>query len=262
MSQPPLLELTSVEVVYQEVMQALRGVTIRVPHGSIVAVLGPNGAGKTTLLRSISGLLDFHRGEVVGGSMRFDGEDLTSLPAAEIVKRGLGQVLEGRRIFASMTVEENLWAANPHDRDAFDEMLTRFPILAERRRQRAGYLSGGERQMLAMGRALINRPRLLVLDEPSLGLAPLIVEEVAQAIADLRASGTTVVLVEQNAMVALDLADHGYVLENGRVVRDADSETLKHDPDIMEFYLGQSEGGDRRHYADVKHYRRRKRWLS
>jgi branched-chain amino acid transport system ATP-binding protein len=258
---PPLLELTGVEVTYQDVIHALRGVTLRVPEGSIVAVLGPNGAGKTTALRALTGLLDFHRGKVVKGSLRFDGTDLTTVAPARIVQLGLAQVMEGRRIFAAMTVEENLRAAS-NDRDVLDEVLTRFPRLAERRRQLAGYLSGGEQQMLAIGRALMTRPRLLVLDEPSLGLAPLLVEAIAEAIDQIRDAGTTVLLVEQNTAVALDLADHGYVLENGRVVMDADSRTLREDPDIMEFYLGRREGGERRHYADVKHYRRRKRWLS
>jgi branched-chain amino acid transport system ATP-binding protein len=258
---PPLLELTGVEVTYQDVIHALRGVTLRVPEGAIVAVLGPNGAGKTTALRALTGLLDFHRGKVVKGTIRFDGTDLTTVPPARIVHLGLAQVMEGRRIFASMTVEENLRAAS-NDRDVLDEVLTRFPRLAERRRQLAGYLSGGEQQMLAIGRALMTRPRLLVLDEPSLGLAPLLVEAIADAIGRIRDAGTTVLLVEQNTAVALDLADHGYVLENGRVVMDADSRTLREDPDIMEFYLGRQEGGERRHYADVKHYRRRKRWLS
>jgi branched-chain amino acid transport system ATP-binding protein len=258
---PPLLELTGVEVTYQDVIHALRGVTLRVPEGAIVAVLGPNGAGKTTALRALTGLLDFHRGKVVKGTIRFDGTDLTTVAPARIVQLGLAQVMEGRRIFASMTVEENLRAAS-NDRDVLDEVLTRFPRLAERRRQLAGYLSGGEQQMLAIGRALMTRPRLLVLDEPSLGLAPLLVESIAEAIGQIRDAGTTVLLVEQNTAVALDLADHGYVLENGRVVMDADSRTLREDPDIMEFYLGRQEGGERRHYADVKHYRRRKRWLS
>jgi branched-chain amino acid transport system ATP-binding protein len=258
---PPLLELTGVEVTYQDVIHALRGVTIRVPEGAIVAVLGPNGAGKTTALRALTGLLDFHRGKVVKGSIHFDGTDLTSVAPARIVDLGLAQVMEGRRIFSTMTVEENLRTAS-NDRGALDEVMDRFPRLGERRRQLAGYLSGGEQQMLAIGRALMTRPRLLVLDEPSLGLAPLLVESIAESIAAIRDAGTTVLLVEQNTAVALDLADHGYVLENGRVVMDADSRTLREDPDIMEFYLGRQEGGERRHYADVKHYRRRKRWLS
>jgi branched-chain amino acid transport system ATP-binding protein len=258
---PPLLELTGVEVTYQDVIHALRGVTIRVPEGAIVAVLGPNGAGKTTALRALTGLLDFHRGKVVKGSIQFDGTDLTSVAPARIVDLGLAQVMEGRRIFSTMTVEENLRTAS-NDRGALDEVMERFPRLGERRRQLAGYLSGGEQQMLAIGRALMTRPRLLVLDEPSLGLAPLLVESIAESIAAIRDAGTTVLLVEQNTAVALDLADHGYVLENGRVVMDADSRTLREDPDIMEFYLGRQEGGERRHYADVKHYRRRKRWLS
>ncbi len=259
---PALLELTGVEVTYQNVIHALRGITIRVEDGAIVAILGPNGAGKTTALRALTGLLDFHQGDIVKGDIRFDGHDLTDLAPARIVNLGVAQVMEGRRIFATMTVEENLRAAGFGDSDALDEVMTRFPRLAERRRQSAGFLSGGEQQMLAIGRALMTRPRLLVLDEPSLGLAPLLVASIAEAISDIRASGTTVLLVEQNTAVALDLADHGYVIENGRVVMDADSRTLREDPDIMEFYLGRTEGGERHHYADVKHYRRRKRWLS
>ncbi len=257
-----LLEVTGLEVTYQDVIHALRGVTMRIPTGAIVAVLGPNGAGKSTTLRAVTGLLDFHRGQIVKGTVAFDGTDLTRVPPAHAVRLGIGQVLEGRRIFGSMTVEENLRAASFEDRDMLEEVFTRFEVLAERRRQLAGYLSGGEQQMLAIGRALMTRPRLLVLDEPSLGLAPLIVDHIGQIIADIRAAGTTVLLVEQNTAMALDVADHGYVLENGRVVMDADSETLRNDPDIMEFYLGRGEGGERRHYADVKHYRRRKRWLS
>ncbi len=257
-----LLELTGVEVTYQDVIHALRGITIRVEAGAIVAILGPNGAGKTTALRALTGLLDFHQGEVVKGELRFDGHDLTSLPPARIVDLGVAQVMEGRRIFSTMTVEENLRAAGFGDAAALDEVMGRFPRLAERRRQLAGYLSGGEQQMLAIGRALMTRPKLLVLDEPSLGLAPLLVDSIAEAISDIRDTGTTVLLVEQNTAVALELADHGYVIENGRVVMDADSATLREDPDIMEFYLGRQEGGERRHYADVKHYRRRKRWLS
>lgn len=259
---PALLDLTGVEVTYQGVIHALRGITIRVEDAAIVAILGPNGAGKTTALRALTGLLHFHQGDIVKGEIRFDGHDLTALTPAGIVGLGVAQVMEGRRIFATMTVEENLRAAGFGDAEALDEVMTRFPRLAERRRQLAGYLSGGEQQMLAIGRALMTRPRLLVLDEPSLGLAPLLVAAIAEAIADIRDGGTTVLLVEQNTSVALDLADHGYVIENGRVVMDADSRTLREDPDIMEFYLGRTEGGERHHYADVKHYRRRKRWLS
>ena len=257
-----MLQVTGLEVTYQDVIHALRGVTMRVPEGTIVAVLGPNGAGKTTTLRAVTGLLDFHRGQIVKGTVHVAGEDFAGLPPARIVGSGVGQVLEGRRIFGSMTVEDNLRAACFDDASTLDEVYARFRVLAERRNQLAGYLSGGEQQMLAIGRALMTRPRLLVLDEPSLGLAPLIVDQIAEVISDIRDAGTTVLLVEQNTAMALDIADHGYVLENGRVVMDADSATLRNDPDIMEFYLGRGEGGERRHYADVKHYRRRKRWLS
>ncbi len=257
----PQLAVTGLEVTYKEVIHALRGITLEVTEGSIVALLGPNGAGKTTALRAITGLLEFHEGTIVKGSVALDGQDITGSRAAGPVDRGVAQVMEGRRIFSTMTVLENLRAASG-DTDALDAVFDRFPRLDERRQQRAGYLSGGEQQMLAIGRALMKRPRLLVLDEPSLGLAPLLVESVADTISSIRADGTTVLLVEQNTAMALELADHGYVIENGRVVMDADSATLRSDPDIIEFYLGQQKGGDRRHYADVKHYRRRKRWLS
>ena len=257
----PQLAVTGLEVTYKEAIHALRGITLEVAEGSIVALLGPNGAGKTTTLRAITGLLEFHEGAIVKGSVVLDGQDITGSRAAEPVDRGVAQVMEGRRIFSTMTVLENLRAASG-DTDALDAVFDRFPRLDERRRQRAGYLSGGEQQMLAIGRALMKRPRLLVLDEPSLGLAPLLVESIADTISSIRDDGTTVLLVEQNTAMALALADHGYVIENGRVVMDADSATLRSDPDIMEFYLGQQKGGDRRHYADVKHYRRRKRWLS
>ena len=258
---PPQLAVTGLEVTYKDVIHALRGITLSVTEGSIVALLGPNGAGKTTTLRAITGLLEFHEGSIVKGSVVIDGHDVTGSRASEPVEHGVAQVMEGRRIFSTMTVLENLRAASG-DTDALDAVFDRFPRLDERRRQRAGYLSGGEQQMLAIGRALMKRPRLLVLDEPSLGLAPLLVESIADTIGNIRADGTTVLLVEQNTAMALELADHGYVIENGRVVMDADSATLRSDPDIMEFYLGQQKGGDRRHYADVKHYRRRKRWLS
>ncbi|MCZ7526671.1 MAG: ABC transporter ATP-binding protein [Acidimicrobiia bacterium] len=259
-----MLETRGLEVVYQDVIQALRGVSIQVPHGAIVAMLGPNGAGKTTTLRAVTGLLDFHKGRIAKGSVHFDGEDVSTASAARLVSGGIAQVLEGRRIFPTLTVDENLKVGTGGRRrpDALEKVWDLFPVLAERRQQPGGYLSGGEQQMLAMARALVSDPRLLVLDEPSLGLAPKLVDVVADLITRINELGTTVLLVEQNAAVALDISHHGYVVENGRIVMDAPSAELRRNEDILEFYLGVKEGGERRSYADVKHYRRRKRWLS
>ncbi len=260
-----LLEIANVEAVYHGVVRVLRGVTLSVPAGGVVALLGPNGAGKTTTLRAITGLLGVHEGAVTKGSIRFDGDDLVGARAERIVARGIAQVLEGRRIFADLSVEDNLragaWRAPREElRADLDAMYERFPVLAERRHRAAGYLSGGEQQMLAIARALVSRPRLLLLDEPSLGLAPRIVQQVGEWIGEIAASGVAVLLVEQNAQLALSLAKHAYVLETGRIVLEGTAEALREDADIQEFYLGG--GGERRSYRDVKHYRRRKRWLS
>ena len=261
-----MLEVASLEVVYHSVVLVLKGVSLEVPKGSIVALLGPNGAGKTTVLRAITGLLDIHDGDVTKGTIRLEGDSLVGKRADVIVRRGVAQVMEGRRILADLTVEENLRAGAftavrseaSHDIEGFYE---RFPVLKERRRQQAGYLSGGEQQMLAIARALVSRPKLLLLDEPSLGLAPKLVAQVADMIREIHASGVSILLVEQNASMALDLAHHGYVMENGRVVLDGTADELRSDRDIQEFYLGI--GGDAaRSYRHVKHYRRRKRWLS
>lgn len=261
------LEVRNLEVFYQRLSQVLRGVSLRLPSGSIVAVLGPNGAGKTTTLRAISGLLDVHDGDIRKGQVYLDGEDVSGAPSASMVKRGLAQVLEGRQVFPDMSVEENL-RSGAHTRRRkgdvggdLDQIYTRFPVLAERRNGLAGYLSGGEQQMLAIGRALMASPKVLLLDEPSLGLAPKLVEEIGDVIRSINADGTSVLLVEQNAMMALSIADHGYVMENGRVVMDAPAGKLLRDDDIREFYLG-VHGGNRTDYRAVKHYRRKKRWLS
>jgi branched-chain amino acid transport system ATP-binding protein len=232
----------------------------------VVALLGPNGAGKTTTLRAITGLLDIHHGKVTKGKVAWRGADLLGRRADAIVRGGIAQVMEGRRILADLTVEENLRAgAYGRDRAAtraeVERLCERFPVLADRRRQQAGYLSGGEQQMLAIARALIARPRLLLLDEPSLGLAPRMQREVARLIAEINGDGVAILLVEQNAALALDLARHGYVLENGKVVLDGSSADLKADKDIREFYLGLG-GEGARSYRQVKLYRRRKRWLS
>ncbi len=262
-----MLALSNVEVVYSDVIVALRGVSLEVPDGSIVALLGANGAGKTTVLRAISGLLDVHRGEIRKGAITLDGRRIDALDAPAIVRRGVAQVLEGRRIFVELTVDENLKAGAFLRRDgaelksSYERVMELFPVLRQRHTQVAGYLSGGEQQMLAIGRALMANPKLLLLDEPSLGLAPMVVRQIRDIIVDINAQGTAVLLVEQNAAMALQIASHGYVLETGRIVLDKPAKVLAADEDVSEFYLGLSEG-QRRSYRDVKHYRRRKRWLS
>lgn len=259
------LSVRNLEVVYNDVALVLRGVTLDVPRNGVAALLGANGAGKTTLLRAITGLLRIHRGDITKGDIVLDGVSVVGLDPAAIVRHGVSHVMEGRRIFAELTVEENLRAGayTVRDRervkDSRDEVLELFPVLADRRRSVAGYLSGGEQQMLAIGRALMQSPKLLILDEPSLGLAPLLVEQVRDVIADINASGTSVLLVEQNAAMALSIATVGYVLETGRVVRDGPAAELREDKDIREFYLGAG-GDERRSFRDVKSYRRRKRW--
>ena len=263
---PLLLEIRNLETVYHDVVRVLRGVSLDVPQGAIVALLGPNGAGKTTTLRAISGLLDIHDGRITKGEVRFDGQDLAGISPEARVAQGISQVLEGRRIFAELTVEENLMSGGWHRprselRTDAERFYARFPILAARRRKPAGYLSGGEQQMLAIARALMGKPRLLLLDEPSLGLAPKIVADVAALIREVHADGVSVLLVEQNATLALQLASHGTVLETGRVVLEGTSEALRNDQDIQEFYLGMG-GEGRKSFREVKHYRRRKRWLS
>ena len=264
MPSPPILSVSNLEVVYDDVVLVLRGLSLQVPAGSIVAVLGANGAGKTTLLRAITGLLIAHRGKITKGSVYLDGEPITRADAAEVVRGGIAQVMEGRRIFAEITVDENLRTgaytrrSRAEIRESYDRVLEMFPVLAERRRSIAGYLSGGEQQILAIARALMARPRLLLLDEPSLGLAPKLIEQVRDIIVRINQQGTSVLLVEQNAMMALSIADSGYVMETGRVVQDGPAAELLADEDIREFYLGTSSEG--RSLADVKTYRRKKRW--
>jgi branched-chain amino acid transport system ATP-binding protein len=262
----PILAVSNLEVVYDDVIQVLKGVSLSVPEGSIVALLGANGAGKTTLLRAMTGLLDVHEGEVTKGSVTFAGRQIHHLPPTRIASLGMKQVLEGRRIFAELTVEENLKVGGHVAPRAIRTNLERvyglFPILAQRRKRTAGYLSGGEQQMLAMGRALMSEPRCLLLDEPSLGLAPLIVQQIRDLIVEINAGGTTVLLVEQNAAMALAIAEHGYVMENGKIVMDKPSGELLADSDVREFYLGLGVEGAAKSFREVKHYKRRKRWLS
>ena len=262
-----ILAAQGLEVVYRDVIIGLRGVSLSVPTGSIVAVLGANGSGKTTMLRALTGLLDVHRGKVTKGSAQFAGKRLENMDASSIVRAGISQVMEGRRIFPTLTVDENIRTgaytvrSKAEIRTNYDRVLDLFPKLVERRNSTAGYLSGGEQQMVAIGRALMSSPRVLLLDEPSLGLAPLVVEQIAGIIREVNAQGTSVVLVEQNATMALSLADYGYILENGRVVKDGPGQVLLADKDIQEFYLGVGDAG-RKSFRDVKTYRRRKRWSS
>lgn len=250
---------------YGDAISVLDDVDLEVPAGSVVALLGANGAGKTTLLRAVTGLLRIHRGRITAGTVHLDGTDITDGPPAAIVRAGLAQVMEGRRIFAELTVEENLRTGAITRRDTkgvpatFDEILELFPPLADRRNDTAGYLSGGEQQMVAIGRALMAKPRLLVLDEPSLGLAPLIVEQIGRIIADINAGGTSVLLVEQNAMMALGIADYAYVVETGRIVRSGPAQELREDTEIQEFYLGVSSEG-RTSFREVGAYPPAKSW--
>jgi branched-chain amino acid transport system ATP-binding protein len=262
-----LLEVANLEVVYHDVILAVRGVSFTVPPGKIVALLGANGAGKTTILRALSGLLDIQDGAITKGHIHLDGTPIHKASAATIVRRGVTQVMEGRRIFAEFTVEENLRVGAHTNRKAvaanLDRVYSLFPVLAQRPRMRAGYMSGGEQQMLAMGRGLMSAPRYLLLDEPSLGLAPLLVQQIRDLIVEINRQGTGVLLVEQNAAMALTIAEHGYVMETGKLVMDKPARDLMQDEDVQEFYLGlRSDGGERRSFRDVKHYRRRKRWLS
>ena len=262
------LEVEDISVVYQRSIKALQGVSLKVPEGEVVAILGANGAGKTTLLRTISGLLGFHGGAVASGSYRLWGRPAEKLAPQTIVRRGLAQVMEGRRILAQLTVEENLdlgaisvrsrrdTAARKHPRlwpinllresvrsrrdiaARKHSLFEQFPQLSDRRHSVAGYLSGGEQQMLAIARALMSDPRFIILDEPSLGLAPIIAHQIADIISEIAASGTTVLLVEQNAAMALALCRYAYVFQTGKVAKEGTAEELLDDPYMQELYLG------------------------
>jgi branched-chain amino acid transport system ATP-binding protein len=235
----PLLEVTDLHAGYGKA-EVLRGLSIAAPEGSVITVIGPNGAGKSTLLNALMGLLPAR------GTLRFDGQDISRLTLEERVMCGLALVPEKRELFGTMSVADNLvlggWRPlklkTPQWRDGLERVFTLFPRLKERREQLSGTLSGGERQMLAVGRALMGQPKLLMLDEPSLGLAPLIVRNIFSIITQLRASGVTILLVEQNARAALQVADHGYVLETGDLVLQGPAEQLAGDPRMIETYLG------------------------
>ena len=265
----PLLSVNNIEVIYDHVILVLKGVSLEVPEGGIVALLGANGAGKTTTLKAISNLLGAERGDVTKGNIQYKGEKIDRLTPSDLVMRGVIQVMEGRHCFEHLTVEENLLTGaytrkdgRKASEDSLEKVYHYFPRLKQRRTSQAGYTSGGEQQMVAIGRALMANPTMILLDEPSMGLAPQLVEEIFEIVHRLNdQEGVSFLLAEQNAMVGLRYADYGYILENGRVVMDGDGETLRNNEDVKEFYLGMESGG-RKSFRDVKHYRRRKRWLS
>lgn len=263
------LAINNIEVIYDHVILVLKGVSLHVPKGKIVALLGANGAGKSTTLKAISNLLRAERGDVTKGSVEYKGDRIDQLTPNELVKRGVIQVMEGRHCFGHLTIEENLLTgaytrsiSRSELKDSLEKVYHYFPRLKTRRTSQAGYTSGGEQQMCAIGRALMAKPEMILLDEPSMGLAPQIVEEIFEIVKDLNSrENVSFLLAEQNTMVALRYADFGYILENGRVVMEGDAEDLRTNEDVKEFYLGLSSAG-RKSFKDVKHYRRRKRWLS
>ena len=262
-----MLAVQDIEVTYQGVITAVRGVSIEVPDRGVVALLGANGAGKTTILRAISSLLRIHGGRITRGAILLDGTPITALDATQIVRLGIAQVLEGRRLFAQLTVDENLrtGALASYNaaamRRAYDRVMDLFPALRDRRNSPAGYLSGGEQQMVAIGRGLMTSPRLLLLDEPSLGLAPFMVQQIGAIIGEISAGGTAVLLVEQNAQMALAHATHGYVLETGKVVLDKPADELLRDETVRTFYLGLHEGGEHSNFAALRQKRPERRWV-
>jgi branched-chain amino acid transport system ATP-binding protein len=264
-----VLEVNNIEVIYNHVILVLKGVSLNVPKGGITALLGGNGAGKTTTLKAISGLLKSERGEVTKGSIKYRGKVIQHQDPADIVKGGVVQVMEGRHCFEHLTVEENLLTGAYTRREGkaaiqadLEMVYAYFPRLKERRKSQAGYTSGGEQQMTAIGRALMSRPETILLDEPSMGLAPQLVEQIFEIVKSVNEKeGVTFLLAEQNTNVALRFAHYGYILESGRVVMDGPAKELRENPDVKEFYLGMSEEG-RKSFRDVRSYRRRKRWLS
>jgi branched-chain amino acid transport system ATP-binding protein len=264
-----ILTLNNIEVIYDHVILVLKGVSLTVPRGGIVALLGANGAGKTTTLKAVSNLLKAERGDVTKGSIVFEGERVDRLDPADLVKRGCIQVMEGRHCFGHLTIEENLLTGAFTRRDGsraikrdMEMVYTYFPRLKQRMKSMAGYTSGGEQQMCAIGRALMSRPKMILLDEPSMGLAPQVIEEIFEIVKDLNAKeGVSFLLAEQNTNMALKYATYGYIMETGRIVMDGDAKSLRENEDVKEFYLGVSEG-DKKSFRDVKSYKRRKRWLA
>ncbi|MGA6924870.1 MAG: ABC transporter ATP-binding protein [Desulfosarcina sp.] len=265
----PLLEVNNIEVVYNDIIQVLRGVSLNVPSGNIVALLGTNGAGKTTTLRAISGLLKPENGFVRDGHIRFQGQDITNRLGTEVVILGAVMVPEGRRVFKHLTVDENIRVGSITRKDGAQKikadlrkMYDHFPRLSKITNRLAGYCSGGEQQMIAIARALMASPTMLMLDEPSLGLAPLLVKEIFDNVETInRELGTTILVVEQNAKIALQVSEYAYIMESGKIVLEGASRELKKNPDVKEFYMGITQGGGRKSFKEVKSYKRRKRWM-
>jgi branched-chain amino acid transport system ATP-binding protein len=264
-----LLEVNGIEVIYNHVILVLKGVSLKVPEGGVVSLLGGNGAGKTTTLRAVSNLLAGERGEVTKGSISLRGERIEKLTTADMVERGVIQVMEGRHCFAHLSIEDNLLTGAYTRKDGkaavaatLEKVYDYFPRLKTRRGSQAAYTSGGEQQMCAIGRALMTNPSVMLLDEPSMGLAPQIVEEVFNIVKDLNEKEkVTFLIAEQNTNMALKYSDYGYIMESGRIVMDGEAEDLRTNEDVKEFYLGMG-GGERKSFKDVKSYKRRKRWLA
>jgi branched-chain amino acid transport system ATP-binding protein len=259
-----VLEVENLEVAYSRVIVAVRGVSLRVPENSIVALLGTNGAGKSTTVRAISGFLPVDDAEIKKGTIRFAGQSILGLPPYEIARRGVVLVPERRKIFETLTVEENLrmnsWSSGGETLAEIDQFFSIFPVLADRRQQIAGYLSGGERQMLAISQALLCKPKLMLVDELSLGLAPFLVKELMSRLYEMRKRfNLSILLIEQDANSALSIADYGYIMEGGRVVFEGTADKLRSHQDVQEFYLGSGDVA-RESYRNVKQYRRSRRW--
>ncbi|CAN5899316.1 ABC transporter ATP-binding protein [soil metagenome] len=266
---PAYLSVNNIEVIYDHVILVLKGISLQVPEGKIVALLGANGAGKSTTLKAISTLLRNERGDITKGDISFKGQRVDHLTPNELVKRGLSQVMEGRHCFAHLSIEENLLTgaytrhiSRAELKESLEMVYHYFPRLRQRRSSLAGYTSGGEQQMCAIGRALMAKPSMILLDEPSMGIAPQLVEEIFLIVKDLNVKeNVSFLLAEQNTNTALRYADFGYILENGRVVMEGAAKDLASNEDVKEFYLGVS-GNGRKSFREMKFYRRRKRWLA
>ena len=253
-----ILEIKNIEVVYDDVILAISDVSLNVPKGSIVALLGGNGAGKSTTLKSVSTMLASERGKVTKGSITYNGQQVEKLNPSDMVNLGLVQVLEGRRCFGHLTVEENIISgaytrklSKSEINSELDRMYGYFPRLKERRKSQAGFTSGGEQQMIAVARAMMAKPKMLLLDEPSMGLAPQLVEEIFNIVKDLNdKEGVSILLAEQNTNIALRNADYGYIIETGQVMLDGSAKSLLNDDKVKEFYLGISSEG-RKNFRDV-----------
>jgi branched-chain amino acid transport system ATP-binding protein len=261
-----MLAIENLRVVYHDVISVLNGISLEVQNGEVLVIIGANGAGKTTLLRAVSGMIEFYDGDIIDGDIKMDDMSIKGLDSTDIMKRyGVTYVMEDRPVFWYLTIEENLEAAafsrwDKQVKADMEQVYEYFPVLQPLKYKKAGYASGGEQQMLAIGMALMTKPKMLLLDEPSLGLAPLVTEELFGIIRRLNESGITIVLVEQNAFAALNIANRGYVVETGRIVLDGKAQELLGNEDVREFYLGSGER-ERKSYKDAKRYKRRKRWL-